>query len=445
MSEYTDRLRVERESALNKAVALCDTAAAESRELTEAEQTDYDVNIKRADALEKEIAEKGSLDSKRAAATEARASVEAAIAPKVQVTRTESIYTPSGAQSFYRDVFAASRGDSEARERLVRNEREVMDKKPELRDGTTGSGSFGSFIAPVYLIDQYAELARGGRPVANAIRNVGAPTSTSITIPRVTTGSSVASQNGENTNVSETDLVTSTLTRSTVTIAGQQDVSIQSLELANGAQVDQIIFQDLRAAYDAELDRQILNGSGTAGELLGLLNVSSINAVTYTDASPTVAEFYPKLIDAIQRVTSNRYLPANAIIIHPRRWAFLTAGLDGQNRPLVTPVAPWNGLAEFRNFEANGVVGSIAGVPVIVDPNIPTNLGTGTNQDVVAVVRTDDHLLLEGALRTRVLEEVGSASLTVRLQLFAYANYFAGRYPSGISAINGTGLITPTF
>jgi hypothetical protein len=33
----------------------------------------------------------------------------------------------------------------------------------------------------------------------------------------------------------------------------------------------------------------------------------------------------------------------------------------------------------------------------------------------------------------------------VRLQLFAYANLFAGRFPASISTIGGTGLIAPTF
>ena len=439
------KIQEERASVLEAAVALCDKATAEERELTAEEAADYAAKIARADELQVKADEALVVEEKRSAAASARAIAEQAMPARVVVTRAEAPYRKGGDESFYRDVFAAHKGDTDARERLTRNEKAVAETHPELRDGTSGSGSFGSFIAPVYLIDEYAAKARPGRPVANAIRNVGAPGAVSISIPRVTTGSSVASQSADNGSVSETDFVTTLLTRSTVTIAGQQDISIQSLELANGAQVDQIIFADLRAAYDAELDRQVLNGSGTSGELLGLLNVSGINSVTYPDASPTAAELYPKLIDAIQQVNTNRYLPADAIIVHPRRWAFLNAALDSSNRPLVTPVAPFNGLAEFGANLASGVVGSIGGVPVIVDANVPTNGGAGTNQDSIAVVRTGDHLLMEGALRTRVLEEVGSGTLTVRLQLFAYANYFAGRYPGGISVVTGTGLVTPTF
>lgn len=445
MSAYIERLKAERATAVDAAVAICDTAAAEERELTEAEQADYTAKMDRAEKIAAEIKDKERMAKAAAEAAENRAVADAAVAPRITVTRAESAYTPNGANSFVRDLLGAAKGDGEARERLTANEREVLEKHPEYRDGTSGSGSFGSFIAPVYLIDEYAAKARPGRPVANALRNVGAPGAVSISIPRVTTGASVASQNGDNGAVSETDFATTLLTRSTVTIAGQQDISIQSLELANGAQVDQIIFQDLRAAYDAELDRQVLNGGGTSGELLGLLQVSGVNSVTYTDASPTAAELYPKLMDALQQVATNRYLPADAIIMHPRRWAFLTAALDGQNRPLVTPVGPMNGLAEFGAQAAQGYVGQIAGVPVIVDPNIPTNGGAGTNQDSIAVVRSTDHILMESALRTRVLSEVGSANLTVRLQAFAYANYFAGRFPAGTSVITGTGLVTPTF
>jgi hypothetical protein len=44
-----------------------------------------------------------------------------------------------------------------------------------------------------------------------------------------------------------------------------------------------------------------------------------------------------------------------------------------------------------------------------------------------------------------VLPEVGSGTLTVRLQVFNYAAFTAARYLSGIAVISGTGLVTPVF
>ena len=52
--------------------------------------------------------------------------------------------------------------------------------------------------------------------------------------------------------------------------------------------------------------------------------------------------------------------------------------------------------------------------------------------------------LWESTLRTRVLPDVGSGTLTTRLQVYGYAA-LATRRPKAISLVTGTGLIVPTF
>jgi hypothetical protein len=83
------------------------------------------------------------------------------------------------------------------------------------------------------------------------------------------------------------------------------------------------------------------------------------------------------------------------------------------------------------------------GLPVYVDANIPTNLGAGTNEDVILVLRAADLLLFESVPRLRVLQEVLSGTLAVRFQLYAYSAFMAGRYPAAISTVGGTGLVAP--
>ena len=87
------------------------------------------------------------------------------------------------------------------------------------------------------------------------------------------------------------------LTVNVDTVAGQQDVSRQAFERGGqpGFSLENIIFGDLVAAYYGELDRLLFEGSGSSGQPLGIRNVSGINTVTYTDASPTVAEAFPKV------------------------------------------------------------------------------------------------------------------------------------------------------
>ena len=50
------------------------------------------------------------------------------------------------------------------------------------------------------------------------------------------------------------------------------------------------MFADLIADYNQKLDLQVINGSGAAGQMKGVLNVAGINGVTYTDATPTLPE-----------------------------------------------------------------------------------------------------------------------------------------------------------
>jgi HK97 family phage major capsid protein len=191
----------------------------------------------------------------------------------------------------------------------------------------------------------------------------------------------------------------------------------------------------------------MINGSGSSGQPLGIRNVSGINTVTYTDGSPTVAEAYPKLADAVQKVNANRFAPAQAIIMHPRRWGFFTAGVDSSNRPLVLPAGnnPDNAIGVGEAAAYGNVVGNLLGLPVITDANIPTDDGGGSNQDQIYVVKADDHILFEDNLFQLKFEETNAGSLTTKMVVYGYVAFASGRYPAGITKIQGTGLITPSF
>jgi hypothetical protein len=82
--------------------------------------------------------------------------------------------------------------------------------------------------------------------------------------------------------------------------------------------------------------------------------------------------------------------------------------------------------------------------PLLADGNIPANLGAGTNEDRVVTLRTSDVFLWEGSMRSRVLAEVLSGTLQVRLQVYNYAAFMPDRRPETISVISGTGLVAPS-
>jgi HK97 family phage major capsid protein len=259
-----------------------------------------------------------------------------------------------------------------------------------------------------------------------------------ISIPRITTGPAVAIMASENSSVNEVDLVETTLTVNVRTIAGQQDISQQLLDRSDPS-IDSIVFGDLRSSYDQTLDIQMLAGTGS-GALPGIRGVSGVNTVSYTSGTPTAAALLPKLYDAVQKIHNTRYAPPDTIVMHPRRSAWLASQLSS-----TFPLFQQGTLTQAAGTQDAALLTSFAGMRVVHDPSIGTTYGAGTNEDEIYVLRAADLILWEGPLQARVLPEVLSGTLTVRVQLFGYAAFASGRYPASITIISGTGLVAPTF
>jgi HK97 family phage major capsid protein len=449
----TDRLMAAREAVIAEGEALLARAAEENRDLSEEEETQL-TDIK-ADAEKRSANLKrlGEWNVEKDKAAEARAKYDEILIPEqskpeLRVTRNEMPYREHGGFSFFRDLVAAKNGELSAMERLHRHNLFMQKLRPEYSDteqraGTSGSAtSFGSFIPPIWLLDEIALMARTGRVVPNLARDAGEPQSTSITIPRITTGTAVAIQATENSSIGTTDIVSAQLTRTTSTLGGYEDVSIQSVELSP-MQIDRFIFADLVADYNRAVDSQCIIGTGANNQLLGLDTLTGVNAVTYTQASPTIPLLYSQVANAIQLVQTARFAAPDAILMHPRRWANILAASDTTGRPLVTPYAGMNNPADGVNNAPYGFVGSMQGLPVYADANIPTTVGG--SQDEIYVARFADMLFMEGALRTEVFRDIGSANATVRFRVYAFVNFFCGRFPASVSRITGTGLAAPVF
>jgi len=430
VAEQRDAVQAEIDSLL----ATVDTEARSA--LTDEESANFADLVAKRDAL---VAQHTDL-----IAEEARKATIVDATPKASVSigNEPTTYNRSNTSpSYFKDLAAVSlgRGESEvARQRLLRSDAEV-------RAISTTDGGAGEFVPPLWMVQDYVKLARAGRVTADLFSKMPLPTGTdSINLPQITTGTSTAAQSSQNSSVSNTDVVSSSVVGNVSTIAGQQVVSVQLVE-QSPVNLDQVILADLAADYAARLDVYCLSNNATGKK--GILNVSSTSASTYTDASPTVAEAYPKIADVLQRIASNRYLPADAIVMHPRRWGFFLAALDSSNRPLVVPTAQgiYNGTALSTDVVGEGSVGTLLGLPVYVDANIPTNSGAGTNQDTIIAARFSDLFLFEGQQRAEAFRETKADQLSVLFRLYNYAAIITERYPKSIGLITGTGLATPTF
>ena len=445
--KMTATLAEKRKALKAEADALVETAKAEERDLTDAEFVRIDEIVDEVRDLDGKIAKFAALEDDD---TEVEAEVRAV--PRVEVKREESTYRRDGRSSYFRDLVATSlpqaglAGADEARDRLARHAREV-------RDINTTDGNGGHFVPPAYLVSEFVPLARGARPVADAITNQPLPPGTdSINIPRVATGTGVGAQTTQNTAVTEVDLTDANVSAPVRTAAGVQDISLQLLDQSPVA-FDEIIFQDLVAAHAEFIEGQVLKGTGANGQALGMcaLTTNTIS-VAYTTTSPTVASLYPKIAKAVSDVQTNRKASPTVIIMAPRRWAWMQAAVDTTGRPLVVPREnlPQNAISVLGAQAVEQVVGGLFGIPVITSFQVPLNFNNeqttaAEEEDVIIVTRASDHYLYESAPQTGVFTDVGSANLTVRLRLHNYFAYTAQRYNSNTAFVQGTGLAVPTF
>ena len=449
--DYLARLTSRREGLLSEVRSSLDAAAEADLDLTDDESEKIKASHAEIRALDEQIVELEDLAAREVVATQSRKAegTDEVVRPSVIVKNEARTYSPESSNNFLSDAYASFRGESLASERINRHQHE---ESIERRD--VGTSAFAGLVVPQYLVNLAAEKARAGRPFANVCDAQSLPDDgMTLNISRVTTGSAAAVQATENSAVQETNMDDTLLTIDVRTIAGQQDLSRQLLERGNTG-LSNLVFADLVSAYHTELDRGIINDPGTSGTHLGLLATSGINTTAFTTASPTVKLLYPKLADAIQEVNSNRFLPPSVIVMHPRRWAFFTAAVDGSDRPLVVPnaSAPQNAIGVGSAAEYGQVVGQLMGLPVVTDASIPTTWSSGSSntsgtEDVIIVARAADLHLWEtpnAPIQLR-FEETGANTLTVKLIAFGYSAFTAGRQPSAVSVISGTGLVAPTF
>lgn len=366
---------------------------------------------------------------------------------KIEVISNEQVYRPDRPErSYFRDLYLSKqKGDREATDRLSQHSLAVRSEK-EKRDITTTDTAGGEFVPPLHLVNEYIAKARAGRITADLCSKFALPPGTdSINFPAITTGTKTAAQATQNTGLQETNLVTAIVTAPVTTIGGIQDVSVQLVEQSPIA-FDQVIFSDLIAAQALAVGTSVINDTGGSGTLEGFRSVDTVNTITYTDASPTAQETVSKIADGISQVATKRFLPADAIVMHPRRWYALASAAATGFPVVARQNAAVNTVGQAGETAAEGLVGNILGLPVFIDPNIPTTLGAGTDEDIIIVSRFADAYLFESTPKAEVFRETLSAEATVRFRLYGYVAFTAERYVGvDTSIVTGTGLVAPTF
>ena len=445
MNAFLDNLHQTRAAKQDLIEATLNRAHEETRDVTDIEVANIQALTLEISKLDERIEQITELEVRKAKAAELAASVdgdkvETRSAAPSRVISEEPTYSERAGHDFLADAMAAEFGGSyEARERIQRYQNEVRIEK---RD--SGTSNFAGLVVPQYLVNQFAPLRRAGRPTADISVNAPLPSvGMTVNLGRLTTGiTSYAATEG--TAVTESDPDDTLLTVNVRTVQSMWDLSKQASLRGVGVE-DQLLGDGIRS-YHSLLDGQILNGDGSAPNHRGILNTSGIGSVTYTDASATWAEFYPKLVEAITSISTNFYGAATHIVAHPSLIGCWLRALDTTNRPIFSPTAgnPMNAAATYDRPDYLGGGLQILGIPVVADANMPTNLGSGTNETAVIVGDFRESYLWEdnsgNPLYVRFEEPSGTNA--IRTILFGFSAYTAGKYPTAFSKITGTGLIT---
>ncbi len=402
----------------------------------------------RQEALDELLAEQAR--EQEIAALSARVTPAANRAPAYdrvgRVGTEERTYRPDldrrGA-SFERDVAAAFFNDYEARDRLARHMAEERVERGDYLQRAVGTSAFAGLVVPQYLTELYAPAAAARRPFADAIRGHALPPEgMTVNLSRITTATSADIQATQNSAVSETNIDDTLLTINVQTNAGQQTLSRQSIE--RGAGVEPVVLDDLFRRYASTLDSTLLNQATN-----GLTNVAT--SVAYTDASPTAAELYPKILESLAGVEAallDMSSGENIAVMHSRRWYWLQNALVS-SWPLVSQpgIAAQMGATNLAASYGSGVRGVLPnGTPVVVDNNIATGLGAGTNEDEIYLLDRNECHLWEDPQAPMYIraEQPAAASLGVLMVIYGYFAYTHARYAHA-RKIAGTGLVTPAF
>ena len=406
------------------------TVLAERRDAAVSRATSMARTLTATNNLEQQIALEGALDDVD------RYTRLAERVGTVSVRREARTYHPHADHGFMADVMAAALNDRGATDRLYRNEHEEVGVAA-LQQRDVGRTTALGWTTPTYLVAEAALSAVTARPLADLITRPLTQFGDSVQIGRLTTGAAASAQTADNGAIDVAGNVSVNLAVPKASVAGTILAAQQLIDQGPSAK-DAILLADLAEVIDAKVEILLYSGSGAAGQPYGLLNQTGIGSVTYTDASPTAPECWPKIGGAVAASATGRQRRPTLIAMNPRRWYFFEAGLDSAGA-MFLKVLP----ARDPQF-----VAYTYGCDVLLDNAIPVNLGAGSNEDRIIATRPADLYLAEGALRVRAAPTgsgAGADALSFRLTGYRDIAFSAGRYPSTTTVVSGSGLTTPAF
>lgn len=364
--------------------------------------------------------------------------------PTVEVKHEPRTYEYGNGRSFFQDLALRAAGrDPGVIGRLERHQREC-DIETRVNPNTTAATG-GEFAPPLWVIQQFQTAARAGRTLGDLVTTLRLPPGvSSIHVPKMTTGADANIQVSQGAAVPSVDEVTTDAgaNGNIVTIAGEADASLQLLEQTPPPGYDGIVYRDLCLAYNQTLELQMLAGTGINGQLTGVTKVSGIGSVSGSGVSQTqdtmVSNLWTLIGQAAAIIGTQRQLPAEYVVMSPRRYYAIASAKDSSARPLgVIGSAPHP--EDMPTAGGGRAVDRIIGIPCYLSGGIIQAASTAA--DYVLVARVADMVLYESDPRFVVDLDVLSGTLQARLQLRRYVAFLNFK-PSSIAVV--TAIPQPT-
>lgn len=356
-------------AVIEKANAILERSKAESRDLTEAEATEFDTLYAAATDL-------ANVRSSVVGGQEVVGDTDAVEARSLR--GDESCETYIRGRSRYADSPVARLGVGAYLRAMVsgpRNEHEV-------RALSEGSDSAGGYTVPDILSARLIDKLRARATVFRAGAQTVPLTSDRTTFARIS-GDPTPAWRAESAAIAESDPTFDSVVFQPKSLAFYFKVSRELLE--DSVNVNSAIETVITNTMALELDRAALIGSGASNQPTGIKNISGVNSVSMGTNGAAITD-YDEFLDALLLMREDNSSDPTAAIMAPRTEITLAKLKDSTGQPLMRPKA-------------------IDGLPFYGTTQIPTNDTQGTAVNASSVYLGDFTRLWIG-VRTSLVVQV---------------------------------------
>jgi HK97 family phage major capsid protein len=355
-------MKAKREDFLRTSRSILDKAAAENRELTQAEKKDWDGLIQKANAFQDTIKRSNEVN-------DLLADLDRPTGSAIPLTSNGMQYGGrahrEGEVRMYQPKEAMAQGPYQGPGvgSLVRGiVTGKWDGATELRDMVGGTPAAGGYLVPTPLSTQVIDLMRNQAQVVNAGAVSVAMDSSTLKMARLASDVSAAWK-AENAAWSPADNSFEQILFTAHTLMAGAKLSIEVVEDAYN--IDGVVSNSIAKSLALELDRACLYGTGTAPQPKGVKNITNVTVTDLGTNGYTLVD-YSKLSTGISTLLGANFPGPFGMIYSARTAGELDQLQDTLHQPLRMPDL----VAAAKKFVTNQV------------PNNLTHGSSSTTSDV---------------------------------------------------------------